>query len=159
MCAFLEFCYIAQHEVYNTDSLTVLDDALQQFHHYCEIFKTTSVCMEGFNLLKQHALTHYIKLICDFGAPNSLCSSITESKHIKVLHPTSGTPRNSTGSEILDPLRSSDQYIIVSSFILSHLISSFMLLFSLLHTCVPLYPSDLSRTSGPLPCILLVYKP
>jgi len=25
-----------------------------------------------------------------------------------VLHPTQGTPRNSTGSEILDPLRSSD---------------------------------------------------
>jgi len=76
-----------------------------------------------------------------------------------LLHPTSGTPRDSTGSEISDPLGSSDQYIFVSSFILSHLISSFMLLFSLLHTCAPLYPPDLSRTSGPLPCILLVYKP
>jgi len=78
---------------------------------------------------------------------------------MSVLHPTSGTPRNSTGSKILDPLGSSDQYIFVSSFILSHLISSFMLLFSLLHTCAPLYPPDLSRTSRPLPCILLVYKP
>jgi len=76
-----------------------------------------------------------------------------------VLHPTPGTPRNSTGSELSDPLGSSNQYIIVSSFILSHLISSFMLLFSLLHTCAPLYPPDLSRTSGTLPCILLVYKP
>jgi len=77
----------------------------------------------------------------------------------QVLHPTPGTLRNSTGSEISDPLRSSDQYIIVSSFILSHLIFSFRLLFSLLHTCAPLYPPDLSRTSGTLPCILLVYKP
>jgi len=26
-----------------------------------------------------------VKLICAFGAPNSLCSSITESKHIKAV--------------------------------------------------------------------------
>jgi len=77
----------------------------------------------------------------------------------KVLHPTSGTPRNSTGSEISDPLGSSDQYIFGFIFYIISFDLLIMLLFSLLHTCAPLYPPDLSRTSGPLPCILLVYKP
>ena len=38
-----------------------------------------------FNLLRQHSLIHYSKNIRAFGAPNSLCSSITESKHIKAV--------------------------------------------------------------------------
>ncbi|KAL4078133.1 hypothetical protein V8B97DRAFT_2021337 [Scleroderma yunnanense] len=31
-----------------------------------------------------HAMKHYPYLICQFGTPNGLCSSITESKYIKV---------------------------------------------------------------------------
>jgi hypothetical protein len=58
---------------------------LQWFHHHHKIFWTTDVCAEGFNLPRQHSLTHYMKLIHDFGAPNGLCSSITESKHIKAV--------------------------------------------------------------------------
>src|SRR6266850_4488834 len=34
---------------------------------------------------RQHALSHYAKLIREFGAPNGLCSLITESKHIKAV--------------------------------------------------------------------------
>ncbi|EGN91443.1 hypothetical protein SERLA73DRAFT_67393, partial [Serpula lacrymans var. lacrymans S7.3] len=34
---------------------------------------------------RQHSLTHYPLLICQFGAPNSLCLSITEAKHIKAV--------------------------------------------------------------------------
>ncbi|KAI6146654.1 hypothetical protein BKA82DRAFT_27184 [Pisolithus tinctorius] len=30
-------------------------------------------------------MKHYYHLICQFGTPNSLCSSITESKHIKAV--------------------------------------------------------------------------
>ena len=41
----------------------------------------------GFNLPHQHALVHYAKAIHLFGAPNGLCSSITESKHINVKDP------------------------------------------------------------------------
>ena len=84
MCAFLEFCYIARHNVYDTNSLTTLDNALQRFHHYHEIFQTSGV-HNDFNLPRQHSLNHYVKLICAFGAPNGLCSSITESKHIKAV--------------------------------------------------------------------------
>jgi hypothetical protein len=36
-------------------------------------------------LPRQHSLKHYCLLIQLFGAPNGLCSSITESKHIKAV--------------------------------------------------------------------------
>jgi hypothetical protein len=61
-----------------------MDDALQRFHHYHEIFRTTGV-RDDFNLPRQHSLIHYLRLIRAFGAPNGLCSSITESKHIKAV--------------------------------------------------------------------------
>ena len=85
ICAFLEFFYIAQWDIHDIHSLSALDNALQQFHHYHAIFQTTGVHSDGFNLPRQHSLIHYGKLICAFGAPNGLCSSITESKHIKAV--------------------------------------------------------------------------
>ena len=86
MRAFLEFCYIARHDVHDTHSIKALEDALQRFHRHCEIFRTTGTHIKGFdNLPRQHSLTHYMKLIRAFGAPNSLCLSITESKHIKAV--------------------------------------------------------------------------
>jgi len=114
---------------------------------------------QGYNaiLVICDRFTKQVHIIPTTKETNSLGLACLYQDHM--LHPTQGTLRNSTGSETSDPLGSSDQYIIVSSFILSHLIFSFMLLFSLLHTCAPLYPSDLSRTSGTLPCILLVYRP
>ena len=83
--AFLKFCYIARRNIHDTHSLAALDDALQQFHNHREIFHTSGVRTEGFNLPRQHSLVHYLKLIRDYGAPNGLCSSITESKHIKAV--------------------------------------------------------------------------
>ncbi|KAJ7112741.1 hypothetical protein C8R43DRAFT_832359, partial [Mycena crocata] len=49
------------------------------------IFVESGVCPNGFCLPRQHSLTHYRYLIQEFGAPNGLCSSITESKHIKAV--------------------------------------------------------------------------
>jgi hypothetical protein len=85
MRAFLEFCYIARRDIHDTHSLEALDDALQRFHRHREIFRTCGVRPDGFNLPRQHSLIHYIKLIRAYGAPNGLCSSITESKHIKAV--------------------------------------------------------------------------
>jgi hypothetical protein len=50
-----------------------------------KIFRECGVRPEGFNLPRQHSLIHYVKLIRAYGAPNGLCSSITESKHIKAV--------------------------------------------------------------------------
>jgi hypothetical protein len=85
MRAFLEFCYIARRDIQDSHNLSALDDALQWFHRHHEIFRTSGVRSNGFNLPRQHSLIHYSKLIRAFGAPNGLCSSITESKHIKAV--------------------------------------------------------------------------
>ncbi|KAF8237403.1 hypothetical protein L208DRAFT_1247947, partial [Tricholoma matsutake] len=66
-------------------SLATLDDVLHWFHHYREIFCTSGARADGFNLPRQHSLIHYVKLIRAYGAPNGICSSITESKHIKAV--------------------------------------------------------------------------
>ncbi|EGO04717.1 hypothetical protein SERLA73DRAFT_118614 [Serpula lacrymans var. lacrymans S7.3] len=46
---------------------------------------TLGVHPTGFSLPCQHSLTHYSLLICQFRAPNGLCLSITEAKHIKAV--------------------------------------------------------------------------
>jgi hypothetical protein len=83
--AFLDFCYIARRNVLTKSMLDDLQDALGRFHHYRTIFKTTGVRPLGFSLPRQHSLVHYRNVIRLFRAPNGLCSSITESKHIKAV--------------------------------------------------------------------------
>ncbi|KAI6100074.1 hypothetical protein EDD16DRAFT_1697264 [Pisolithus croceorrhizus] len=82
---FLEFCYIVQQNVITEDMLSDLKMALDCFHRYCENFLDVGVHVDGFSLPCQHSLVHYGALICLFGAPNGLCTSITESKHIIVV--------------------------------------------------------------------------
>ncbi|KAF8424251.1 hypothetical protein L210DRAFT_3422108, partial [Boletus edulis BED1] len=41
--AFLEFCYIARHNIITEDMLKDLEDTLEHFHKYCEIFIATNV--------------------------------------------------------------------------------------------------------------------
>lgn len=80
----LEFCYIARANVVTDETLVQLRDALRRFHTYRTIFETSGVRFD-ISLPRQHSLTHYELLIRMFGAPNGLCSSITESKHIKAV--------------------------------------------------------------------------
>ncbi|KAH7923128.1 hypothetical protein BV22DRAFT_1016022 [Leucogyrophana mollusca] len=82
--AFLEFCYLVRRNVITEDTLDQIQDALDRFQHYRKIFKATGVVV-SFSLPRQHSMTHYRFLIQLFGAPNGLCSSITESKHIKAV--------------------------------------------------------------------------
>lgn len=83
--AFLDFCYIARRSFFTNSNLSDLDDALKRFHRYRKIFQTTGVRPDGFALPRQHSLTHWRYLIEQFGAPNGLDSSITESKHIDAV--------------------------------------------------------------------------
>ena len=80
--AFLDFCYIAHQNVLTEDTLNQLGNALARFHHFREVFRIPGVRPDGFSLPRQHSLKHYHGHIENFGAPNGLCSSITESKHI-----------------------------------------------------------------------------
>jgi len=61
-----------------------INDAVCHFHLEQEIFKDVGV-HEHFSLPRQHFMVHYCTLIEMFGVPNGLCSSITESRHIKAV--------------------------------------------------------------------------
>ncbi|KAI5999674.1 hypothetical protein EDD15DRAFT_2386398 [Pisolithus albus] len=82
--AFLDFCYLVRRNVITEQTLAEIDDALRRFHLFREVFRNAGV-IETFSLPRQHAMKHYPYLIRQFGAPNGLCSSITESKHIKAV--------------------------------------------------------------------------
>ncbi len=83
--AFLEFCYIVRQNILTEPDLTRLVEALDCFHKYRTIFETLGVRPDGISLPRQHALVHYCSLVRLFGAPNGLCSSLTESKHIRAV--------------------------------------------------------------------------
>ena len=84
LSAFMEFCYLARRSQIDEDTLAQLDAALASFHREHEIFRDMGV-RDDFSLPRQHSLPHYRYMIQQFGAPNGLCSSITESKHIKAV--------------------------------------------------------------------------
>jgi hypothetical protein len=99
--AFLEFCYIARRDAITEDDLSQLQDALVRFHEYRKIFITTGV-RSHFLLPRQHSMVHYHSLIRQFGAPNGVCSSITESKHIRaVKEPWRRSNRNEALGQML----------------------------------------------------------
>lgn len=81
----MDFIYIARRDIIDTNDLIALDDALERFHNHRTIFQECGIRPTGFNLPRQHSLIHYHTHIQEFGAPNGLCSSITESKHIKAV--------------------------------------------------------------------------
>ncbi|KAF9526721.1 hypothetical protein CPB83DRAFT_937299 [Crepidotus variabilis] len=80
---FMEFCYLVCQLVLDTNDLASIDAAIANFHCDHDIFD--NVRPDGYSLPRQHSLVHYTTLIQEFGAPNGLCSSITESKHIKAV--------------------------------------------------------------------------
>jgi hypothetical protein len=82
-CAFMDFCYLVCKDMIDDDTLSLIQVAIDRFHHFRDIFQVLGVRPTGFSLPRQHSLSHYHHLIRLFGSPNGLCSSITESKHIK----------------------------------------------------------------------------
>ncbi|KZT23682.1 hypothetical protein NEOLEDRAFT_1069109, partial [Neolentinus lepideus HHB14362 ss-1] len=83
--AFLEFSYLVRRNVHTPESLDQLQKALEDFHKYRVFFHEEGVDTSEFSLPRQHSLRHYLESIWAYGAPNGLCSSITESKHIKAV--------------------------------------------------------------------------
>ena len=83
VCDLIEFSYLIHQDIHNTQALKAVDN-IKSFHTNCEIFKTTGV-IEIFNYPCQHSLKHYVTLIYAYSAPSSLCSSMTEKKHIKAV--------------------------------------------------------------------------
>ena len=84
LSALLDFCYLVRHSVLNEVTLDAIDAAVECFHQEWTIFITSGVHVH-LSLPRQHAMVHYCELVKLFGAPNGLCSSITESKHIQAV--------------------------------------------------------------------------
>jgi len=82
--AFLEFCYLVRRNALTDKDLIEIQDALNRFHHYRHFFTDNGVAATV-SLPRQHSMYHYLYLVRQFGAPNGLCSSITESKHIEAV--------------------------------------------------------------------------
>ena len=83
--SFLDFCYLVCRSSIDEDTLDEINHALAWFHAAWVVFEEADVRPTGFSLPHQHSLKHYRHMIQLFGVPNGLCSSITESKHIKAV--------------------------------------------------------------------------
>ena len=84
MSTFMDLCYIFRRNAITATTLETANALLKRFHELRHIFITEGV-RESISLPRQHALPHYLTSIPLFGSPNGLCSSITESKHIKAV--------------------------------------------------------------------------
>ena len=85
IAAFLDFCYIVRLPSFNKSDLAAIDDSLAIFMQDREIFKAVGVRPKGFSLPRLHSIQHYHRLIQQFGAPNGISTSITESMHIEAV--------------------------------------------------------------------------
>ncbi|TFK62832.1 hypothetical protein BDN72DRAFT_776652 [Pluteus cervinus] len=107
--AFMEFCYLARRSILEDRDLDKLDMLLEEFHQEREIFRELGI-RDHFNLPRQHSLRHYRLLIQRFGAPNGLCSSITESQHIKdVKEPYRRSNRNQPLGQMITTIQRTSQ--------------------------------------------------
>ena len=81
--SFMEFCYLVRRSVLDDDDLEAINAAVADFHQERVAFN--EIHLNGYSLPRQHSIVHYRFLIQEFGALNGLCSSITESRHIKAV--------------------------------------------------------------------------
>ncbi|KAK7684226.1 hypothetical protein QCA50_012550 [Cerrena zonata] len=82
---FIEFCYIMRRSVVDEQDLREAKTFLDRFEHDRLIFQQFGVRPNGFSLPRMHARRHYLQHVREFAAPNGLCSSMTEAKHIKAI--------------------------------------------------------------------------
>jgi hypothetical protein len=88
--------------LHNENDLIVMAKALESFHEHRTIFVDAGIAADKVSLPRQHALDHYITSITLFSSPNGLCTSITESKHIRaVKEPWRRSSRNNALSQML----------------------------------------------------------
>ncbi|KAF8889756.1 hypothetical protein CPB84DRAFT_1816420 [Gymnopilus junonius] len=81
---FMDACYIARRKAISAPALQHLKECIETFHQVRTVFIALGI-HASILLPRQHALFHYWPSIQLFSSPNGLCSSITESKHIKVV--------------------------------------------------------------------------
>ncbi|KAH9008341.1 hypothetical protein EDB83DRAFT_2509114 [Lactarius deliciosus] len=111
VAAFMDACYIARQNSINSLSLERFRDCVETFHELRAIFIEAGV-RATLSLPRQHALKHFYHSIHLFGSPNGLCSSITESKHIRaVKEPWRRSSRYQALTQMLTTLQRMDKML------------------------------------------------
>jgi hypothetical protein len=77
----LDFLYLAQYPCHSSETLAVLDEALDIFHDNKEIFVDLGIC-NSFNLPKLHFALHYTHMIQMYGTTDNYNTEYTEQLHI-----------------------------------------------------------------------------
>ncbi|TFK84482.1 hypothetical protein K466DRAFT_496496 [Polyporus arcularius HHB13444] len=106
--AFLDFSYLARRSSHDILSLEAMQGALDRYMDLRDVFVEAGVRPDGFSLPRQHSLLHWVRMIKYFGSPNGVCTSISESKHIRaVKRPWRASNRN---KPLLQILRTNTRY-------------------------------------------------
>lgn len=84
LAVFMNICYILQRNAISASALTEATAELEKFHKLRSVFVEEG-SRQHTSLPRQHALSHFIPAVQNFGSPNGLCSSITESRHITAV--------------------------------------------------------------------------
>ncbi|KAJ3846903.1 hypothetical protein EV368DRAFT_76920 [Lentinula lateritia] len=79
--ALLDFLYLACYPIHSDESLNILEQALQTFHDYKQVFIDLNV-RQHFNIPKVHFMCHYIRAIKLFGTCDNYNTETTEWLHI-----------------------------------------------------------------------------
>ncbi|KAJ3998021.1 hypothetical protein F5050DRAFT_1798690 [Lentinula boryana] len=79
--ALLDFLYLASYPIHSSESLALLEKALDSFHENRDIFVDLGV-RENFNLPKLHFLCHYSRAIKYYGTTDNYNTETTERLHI-----------------------------------------------------------------------------
>ncbi|KAG1789747.1 uncharacterized protein HD556DRAFT_1520758 [Suillus plorans] len=77
----LDFLYLAQYPCHSSETLQLLDDALNLFHENKDIFIDLGI-RSNFNLPKLHATRHYSAMIMMMGTTDNYNTEYTERLHI-----------------------------------------------------------------------------
>ncbi|KAF9038038.1 hypothetical protein BJ165DRAFT_1416799 [Panaeolus papilionaceus] len=160
VASFMEFCYLVRRSVLDEDDLDTLTTLIANFH--CDRVAFDAVRPDGYSLPRQHSMTHYVQLIREFGTPNGLCSSITESKHIKaVKEPWQRSSRFEALSQMLLTNQRLDKLAVAKVDFMArsmlcgdmsgHVAPASLLFSTLLPSSTPPLPSQTSTNAGSVP--------
>ncbi|KAL1698916.1 hypothetical protein EV121DRAFT_284470 [Schizophyllum commune] len=113
----LDFVYLAQYPVHSSESLLLLNDALESFHDNKSVFVELKI-RTSFNLPKLHFAMHYAAQIKEFGTTDNFNTQYTEHLHIDFAkHAYAATnrkdelPQMTTWLERREKLASFAQYV------------------------------------------------
>jgi hypothetical protein len=84
IATYMDACYIVCRNAISMPVLERFNQLVKKFQEPRDVFITSGV-RTSISLPRQHGLPHFYSGIQLFGAPNGLCSSLIESKHIKVV--------------------------------------------------------------------------